>query len=202
MKIYSADAGEHAAALHDIVVAAHPAEEVQVLESGEVSSVLRVDDVVYKGPHTSLSELSSAVRFDAAVSEALPAAASLATGTVLTMPKLVASHPDAEPPYNVLRYVPGDILNPSHIATFSEAEKTQLGRDLGSFAAWLDRTIPISRFDAIQANTPAGAPTTLTGALRDLRLLIWKQFGLKATTIRQSYLKSCVPCRRNMRILP
>lgn len=170
MKIHSVDAEAHAAALYDIVSATNPDEEIQVLDGGETSTVLRVGDVLYKSPHTSVGDHSSVIRFEAAVAEPLPAAANLATGAVLAMPQLVASHPDKEPPYNMLRYVPGNIWDMPDIAMLSDAAKTQLGRDLGSFVAWLGKAIPVSKFDDIQASTPAGVPLTLIDALREFRL--------------------------------
>lgn len=170
MKIHSVDAAAHAAAMYDLVSATNPDEEIQVLDGGELSSVLRIGNVVYKGPHTSLIDHSSVVRFDAAVAEALPVTADLATGAVLAMPQLVASHPDTEPPYNILRYVPGDIRDTPDIAMLSEAAKAQLGRDLGSFVAWLGRTIPMSKLDDIQISTPIGMPLTLIDALREFCL--------------------------------
>lgn len=59
----------------------------------------------------------------------------------VAVPQHIECAPWGQAPYNLFSYVPGTVLVPAELATFSQAERQNLGKDLGSFIVWLANTI-------------------------------------------------------------
>lgn len=170
MEIRFGNKAAHAAALRQIATEAHPGSPVYSLNNGGInSSVVRVDNFIYKGQHSGIYPPEVATRREAAVAKVLPPEAKLATGALLILPQLIASHPSAQPAHNKLSFVPGDVLPLTDIVNFDEAGKIQLGKDLGSFVVWLTNAIPADVCESIQSQAP-NTDLTLMTALKELRL--------------------------------
>lgn len=131
------------ASLMETVEEAYPGSTAIPLGPGELNSVVRVDEVVIKSPLVSdEAEKEILVQTEAAATEQLPDAVQLTTGRTILLPQLIDSQPSRKPPYNVLRFVQGEQLPISYIASFTEPEKAQLGKDIGSLVAWLSQHLP------------------------------------------------------------
>jgi aminoglycoside phosphotransferase (APT) family kinase protein len=100
------------------------AQDVRVLEGGEINDVISVDQAeVFRFPKTESARHN--LRFEATL------LADVKGKTSLQIPAPIELTPDAS--HGVFSYVPGEVLDAHQIAAFTDEEKTSLGRALATF---------------------------------------------------------------------
>lgn len=112
----------------------------------------------------------------------------------LQLPKVEYSNGQEDPFYIVMQRLPGKALSYSEISTLTIAEKVDLGRKIGEFAAWMSRALSIESYhdnipdDYLCGDSSARAgpvlPVTKIGNLRYYDTLSLRLRGLGCDDVR------------------
>ena len=164
------DSEQLTASLIQQAEATFPDYSVEPLGLGSFNCVVRAGEYALKSPLVSDREEKVAfVEAEAAILDKLPAVADLPNGTILHLPALKESKPGDPVPHNIFRFVPGTILSMPDVIAFDGADKAQLGRDIGSFVAWLSGVLTVDPSKEQPTKAPISSKTIVT-ALREYRL--------------------------------